>query len=190
MNLEKGGGKLVSRRKHELRQRISQLKVGNILASEPLGEPTSYDLVASFFCAEAVTDSKEGWKQNVANLSSLVAPGGTLVMAAVQACDHYDVFDVRYPVAQVQPDDFRELLPSLGFDPATLDVRSAPVDHFTEQGFSAIFMAYAVKREDKFSNAQIHEQKVSTGGGMRDLLLASTFSNTTRQAEWLLTRAR
>jgi len=53
----------VAERKRLLRYRVRTLKVVDIRRPQPLADHTTYDLVASYYCAECVATTREEWRQ-------------------------------------------------------------------------------------------------------------------------------
>lgn len=83
----------------------------------PLG---LYPAVGSFFCSEEVGISKNAWQTVVSRIAAHVAPGGYLFMSALRGSDFYSVVSQdgtrrNLPCANINENDFLELLPRLGF---------------------------------------------------------------------------
>ena len=141
----------VNARKAELRQKITVLKTGDIRSVHPLGQPESYDLVASFFCIEAVTKELSEWEKFLGRLSNLVAPGGTMVLAAVRHCNGYELSGRQFPATFVGEDDFARVLPRFGFPRESLVIRAVPTAEWAEEGFDSICLVAAMKNEKSMS---------------------------------------
>lgn len=140
------GGSEVQSFKRRLRSQITRLVPCDLWQPLPLGAPAAYELVTSFYCAEAVTSSVSDWERIVANLAGLVAPGGRLFVAAVRNADHYRVFEATFPAARVSETDWARLLPALGFDPARTRIDVATVPDWVDEGFDSICVIRAEKR--------------------------------------------
>lgn len=105
----------------------------------------AYDLVASYYTAECVAGTQSEWRQCMATLAGLVAPGGVLLLGVVRHCRAYNVCGQVFPATYVDEADFAEVLPTLGFDPATLVVEVAAVAEWVDQGFESICCVWATK---------------------------------------------
>ncbi|QDU02423.1 NNMT/PNMT/TEMT family protein [Gimesia chilikensis] len=126
-------------RADELRRKVTALKLGDVQQNHPLGDGSRYDLVASFFCCEAVTPSKAEWCRLMRNLCRLLEPGGTLVLAAARRCRAYSVVDSRFPTAYVEECDFLKLLEHEGFDLDRTVVRAVAIaPDWSDQGSQSI----------------------------------------------------
>ena len=112
---------------------------------QPLGCVATYDLVTSFYCAEAISTTIDAWESYVSNMASLVAPGGRLFIVALRNANNYRVFDVTFPATPVNENDWLRLLPTLGFDPARTAVGFVAVPDFVEEGFDSVCIVGAQK---------------------------------------------
>ena len=77
------------------------------------------------------------------NIASMVAPGGTLILAACEGHKFYCVGERRFPGAGVNSEDLLAWLRANGFQ--NIDVRSRQVPDNSDQGFSSIMFGRAVK---------------------------------------------
>lgn len=132
-------------RKAELRKKITRLLACDLTRREPLGVAATYDLVASFYCAEAISSSVADWGQYVANLARLVSPGGRMFVVAIRNARGYRVFDTTFPAAPVDEDDWHRMLPTLGFDPARTEIDVVAVPGFVAEGFDSVCVVRANK---------------------------------------------
>lgn len=125
-------------RKAELRQKITGLLACDLTRREPLGFSVIYDLVTSFYCAEAISGAVAEWEQHVANLARLVSPSGRMFVASIRNARSYRVFDATFPAAPVNEGDWHRVLPTLGFDPARTEIDVVAVPDFLEEGFDSV----------------------------------------------------
>lgn len=132
-------------RKEQLRQRVTALKQGNIRQENPLGDGATYDLVASFYCLEAVTADRAEWALFLARLARLVRPGGILLLGAVRRCNVYHVFEREFPTTYLDESDFAAELPRVGFPAEQTVIRVAEGVGWGEQGFDSVLCVRAVK---------------------------------------------
>ena len=135
----------VRAREELLRQKATQVLFCDAFEADPLGAEKrgSYPLVASHYCAEACTTSKDQWRDCMKNIISLVAPGGTLILSCCSSANAYAVGELYFPCAGVDEMDVLESLRENGCTDIDLRVRQVPAQ--TEQGFSSVIFASAVK---------------------------------------------
>jgi hypothetical protein len=146
LEMETGGpptDQQVADREAELRRKAAGLHTADIRQRNPLGAPQSFDLVASFFCIEAVSSDHRDWETFMRNLAGLVCPGGRLMLASVRRCNGYEVLGNRFPAAHIDEGDFNLLLPQLGFDANSMIVRAVPITEWVDEGFDSICLVAA-----------------------------------------------
>nr|CAA9294624.1 hypothetical protein AVDCRST_MAG63-4677 [uncultured Armatimonadetes bacterium] len=133
------------RRESETRRRVTEVVFADAGDENPLGPERRgfYPLVTTHYCAEGATHEKETWRRYMRNIASLVRPGGTLILSACGAADHYTVGEHRFPCAGVTGEDVLGSLREHGFVDVDLRVRSVP-DH-SEQGYGSVIFARAVR---------------------------------------------
>jgi nicotinamide N-methyltransferase len=146
----------IAKRQQELRAKLTTTLHVDLARELPLGQPTEYPLVTSFFCADSITDSKEQWRQFMNNLFTLVAPGGLLIVAALRKASHYEIQRKaansprqQFPSANVDENDLLEALQHGGFNPTTIDLQVVRFlgDCYKERepGFEGVVLASAEK---------------------------------------------
>jgi SAM-dependent methyltransferase len=135
----------ISLRQQALREKITALKAVNIRNAHPLGDASSYDLVLSFYCAEAVASSKAEWHSLMENLCRLISPGGMLILTAMRRCRSYQVIDQQFPAIAIDETDLETMLMKNDFDPARSDIQVVQTSAWSEQGFDGICMIKAEK---------------------------------------------
>lgn len=135
----------VQERDELLRSKITKVIPCDAFSPQPFGEDREgfYPLVASHYCAEACTTDKEEWRACMRNIASLVAPGGTLILSSCGEAAAYAVGDRYFPCAGVDVVDVLVSLREIGF--TDIDVRVRQVPSQSEQGFSNVVFASAVK---------------------------------------------
>ncbi len=136
---------LLPERQQLLRTRIRDYAAVDILRDPPLSEPRTFDLVASYYCLEALGLDLDGWRDCMRRLTELVAPGGALLLGAMRAATRYRVFEHEYPVTRVDEEDFAALLPELGFEDSSIRIEVAAVPEFADEGFDSVCCVFAVK---------------------------------------------
>ncbi len=147
--LENGGAAALNAdaqaREELVRARVTRVLPGDAFDANPLGANRRgfYPLVATHYCAEAITRDIETWRACMSNIVSLVAPGGTLLLSACGAADFYTVGERYFPCAGVRAADVLDSLVENGFGAIDLRVRQVP-DH-SEQGYGSVLFASGVK---------------------------------------------
>ena len=100
---------------------------------QPLGREATFDLVSAHYCTEAASTSEDEWSRVLANVTSLVKPGGWLLLSVAAELSIYRTYDPSV-VAKRSPNVTRRLvettLTALGFvaDSWTLEMIEAPED--------------------------------------------------------------
>ena len=135
----------IEARMQMFRAKIAGLLPCNALKRNPLGNQRTFPLVSSFFCLECIQQEKEVWRQAMRNLSSLVAPGGWLILSALRNADRYMVCGREFPATHINEKDMLGALIACGFNPKTINVKVCPCDERAEEGFSSIVVASAQK---------------------------------------------
>jgi hypothetical protein len=135
----------IAARESEARRRITTVLQSDAGDADPLGPQMCgrFPLVTTHYCAEGATNSKVMWGIYMRNITSLVAPGGTLIVSACGAADFYTVGDRVFPCAGVNAHDMLTCLDANGFTDVDLRVRHVP-DH-SSQGYSSVIFASATK---------------------------------------------
>jgi nicotinamide N-methyltransferase len=132
----------LAEREAQMRARI-QLLSCDLRDDLPLGKPVQYPLVTSYYCAEWVTPTIEGWRDTMRRVTSLVASGGHLFLAGVHATEYCVLNGRRVPCARVTSEAVRGLLGDLGFDRSTVRVELTPGQRPEVWGIQGTFLAYA-----------------------------------------------
>jgi len=104
-----------------------------------------YDVVASNFCSESITDRREEWHSFVANIASLVTVGGTFLLTALKKATCFSVGSVFFPAVAIDENDITEVLHDSGFSSHNIVIRSVPADR-PSRHYEGLMLAAAVKR--------------------------------------------
>jgi len=136
----------VAAREKQARARISTVLRADIRAEDPVGPSgrARYPLVTAHYCAEAISTDKAVFRSNVHNIASLVAHGGTLILSACAAADHYKVGERNFPCSMATPQDIVVALQQEGFGALDLRVRLTPAH--TAQGYGSVIFACGEKQ--------------------------------------------
>jgi SAM-dependent methyltransferase len=126
-----------------LAERVTTLQPADLREPETLGRPGSYDLVASYYCLEAVARSRDEWARGLGHLARLLRPGGVLLLGAMRRCREYRVFDRPFPVIPVDEADFAAELARFEFAPARTEITVAPAGDWAGHGFDTVCCVWA-----------------------------------------------
>jgi hypothetical protein len=133
----------VARREALLRSQITRYFVGDARLADPLGVEgrSAYDLLISCYCVDSFTRDRATWRRCMANVLSLLRPGGFFLTAALRRCSAYPVGASYFPSANIDEGDFQRLFAAEGFDmeSVTLQVEDAPSQ--SACGYDSIVLA-------------------------------------------------
>lgn len=102
----------ITRREALLRNKITQLLVGDAAQQQPLGNNTSqhYDVISMFFCMEVAASNTDEFHAMLNNVCQLLKPGGLLIWAVTAHSDAYPVGDKFFRITVLTEDDIRQSL--------------------------------------------------------------------------------
>jgi len=136
----------VKAREKQIRQNVTRVMRCDANHPSPLnGNTRQYDLLVSNFCAESVTNDREQWRSFVENITSLLKPGGKLVMSALKGADSYAVGNEVFPAVFILEDDLIQALGDAGFAEESLQIDSVPADR-PSRHYQGLMLATATKR--------------------------------------------
>jgi len=148
LELERGGGCSeldVDRRAREIRGCVTKLFPCDASRTPPIERPhRQYDVLSTSFCAESATSDRAQWRAYMANIVSVLKPGGWLVMSALEGATRYAVGPHAFPAVDLTPCDVAELLRELGFTSASIQVESIPADR-PSRDYAGLMVASARK---------------------------------------------
>lgn len=134
-------------RERHIRKCVTRIMRCDAGQAMPLGESVHpYDVVVTNFCAESATDDTERWRYFMRNISSLVQPGGRLVMTALKGASSYSVGARFFPAVNIIEEDLRHALIDAGFEPESVSIESVPADRPSRK-YQGIMLAIATKRQ-------------------------------------------
>ncbi len=140
------GPESLDERKELYRSCVMALRRCDLREPFPMGEPVSYDLVTSFFCAECVATSKGDWVAMMERILAMVDDGGSVFVAAVHDSEGYRVLGRWFRAVPVNESDFEELLRERGFHNIQCTVVDAP--DWTDDGFEQIVLVSASRIQE------------------------------------------
>jgi hypothetical protein len=137
----------VAQRAMDMRQKVTRLSRCDALAQAPLGRGAGqYDLVVAQAVTDSVATDFSEWVQVMSNISSLVKPGGGLLISVITGTEYYSVGPHRYANLHLTAEDIRKGYEVAGYDPATfcLERMVAP----TERDYAGLTTVMARKSGD------------------------------------------
>lgn len=138
----------IDEREEMVRRKITKLiPHADAKETNPLGKGSRgrYQVVFSPYCVDSITDKKEVWKKYMTHLSSLVAPGGHLLLAALSECGGYTVGDKHFPCANINKRDVEDVLRSdLNYRNMVI-IEESHVFEKDRHGYSGIILVDAIK---------------------------------------------
>ena len=138
----------VEQRARDIRTRVTRLIRCDASRTPPIDCPQElYDVVLTNFCAESATSDRDQWRAYMANIVSVLKPGGRLIMSALKGATRYAVGSRSFPAVDISEDDLIELLEETGFPRKGIDVRSVPADRDTRD-YEGLMLAVAEKEPD------------------------------------------
>ena len=142
----------VRERETLLRSKIKSLVVGDILSKKPLRSRQTFPVVCCFYATEQAAGDEADWLEVMQNLSSLITPGGRLLMACVRNAPFYAIHDrdrnpLRIPIVRITPKLTEKGLRLAGFSARRSTVESVDVGGLAEEGMDGVILVSAVKAE-------------------------------------------
>jgi hypothetical protein len=137
----------ITEKRNSIYDKITKLIVADAGDKDPLGPEAreAYEVVISCYCADSATTDYETFSQYIKNISSLVKPGGTLVLACLRKALHYKTGASYFPSANVDEVLVYQLL-CLDFELETITIETKELPHHAHQGYSGIILAHATKK--------------------------------------------
>jgi|AP95_1055475.scaffolds.fasta_scaffold07485_2 hypothetical protein len=141
----------ITARESALRGKITHIRQANVLNESVLGEDRQFGAVGFFYCAEAATRTKPEWRKAVSNVARLVEPGGRMFMASCRNTDFYTVEipglpEEKIPTANVDENDFKSLLPDIGFSLNDSRIEVVNVGMGADHGVEDIILLSLLKK--------------------------------------------
>jgi NNMT/PNMT/TEMT family len=159
LELEKGrpcSAAEILQREAEIRKRVTRLSYCNAYCVPPITDGRQmYDVIATNFCAESVTDDWRQWCMFVHNITSLLKPGGKLILSALKGAKCYSVGSKIFPAVSIVESDLTYVLTHSGFEPESIVIRSVPADRPT-RNYRGLMFALAVKGRDEDARRSAH----------------------------------
>jgi SAM-dependent methyltransferase len=136
----------IEQRKKLIRDKSTKLKLGDVRKYHPLNDNSTYDLVVSFYCVDAATNSTREWHKYMSHLFNLVKPGGEVFIVASARAQHYDVGTNKFPEANVTKEDFYSVFTDSNFVTDSIEIKEIPIAEWVDSGLTAIIIAKATMK--------------------------------------------
>jgi NNMT/PNMT/TEMT family len=145
----------IRQRQNLLRSRVKNLAAIDLRSPRPLCpamphgasiDQPHFDVVTSFYCADSATRSVEEFHSMIANLTTLIAPGGSFLGSFLGGCRAYSVGTRWLPSANLDADDITSALRRSGLIVNELTCFQTP--DLEGHGFDHIYVTAASKVVD------------------------------------------
>lgn len=135
----------VARRASAIRERITRLVRCDASRTPPIEHSHQrYDVLLTNFCAESVTSDWGEWQTYMANILSMLKPGGWLVISALKGATQYSVGSQSFPAVDISEGELIELLEQNGFPRKRIQLQSVPADRPTRD-YTGLMLVVAEK---------------------------------------------
>ena len=132
-------------RENEIRQRVTHVLHCDANLPQPIETDVSgYDVLVTNFCAESATDDVEQWRKFVGNITSLIKPGGRLIMSTLKGASSYGIGKESFPAVNIVESDLLELLIDVGFEYNSIHIESVPADR-PSRHYQGLMFVTAIK---------------------------------------------
>lgn len=143
--------KSIEKREIQAKNKIRKFLHCDLKKTKPLGKLNcQYPVVTCFYCTEEIGVDLPQWTQVMANLCSIVSPGGLLFLSALKETSFYSAGGLhgkhkKLPCAFLHEKDFINLLPNLGFDLKRSLITSEKVYGLENEGVHDVILIKAKK---------------------------------------------
>jgi hypothetical protein len=134
----------IIKREADMRRLITKIMVCDAQAPNPL-EPYhfSYDLVTAHHCTDVAATNVDEWFQVIKNVSSLVRPGGYLLLSVTTGSTSYTVGDKVFHCVDLTPTQIEKGYCLSGYDPVSIHIQTHRNE--LQREYSGIIMAIGRK---------------------------------------------
>ncbi len=145
------GDQQIQERENCARQKIVRVVPCNLMSPVAVDTGDLYDLAGCFYCLAEVARTPESFRTMIANVASLIRPGGALMIAALRSASFYHVRgdngeEVEFPCLAVTEPLVKQSLNDAGFEIGPGDVVSVDVEGQADEGVPGIILAFVEKR--------------------------------------------
>jgi len=143
----------VELRAKEIRRRVTRTMRCDASRTPPIARvERPYDIVSTHFCAESATSDRDEWREFMANIVSVLSPGGWLVVSALKGATRYAVGSQSFPAVDICEDDLLGLLADLGLSGSEVRLHSVAADRPSRE-YAGLMFAAAQKSHGKSRHA-------------------------------------
>ena len=137
----------IARREAHTRKVVRGLYVSDARLRQPLGamRDNFYDLIITGFCIDAISSDPRVFRRCLRNVTSMLQPGGTLIIHALHQCKAYKCGDRMFPGSNLSIDDVHDAMKENDFAPSSIDAQVIPCPDNKEYGYSGILTASGKK---------------------------------------------
>jgi hypothetical protein len=116
----------VAQRASEMRRKLTRLSRCDVMARAPLGRRSAkqYDLVVAQAVTDSVATTFSEWVLVMDNISTLVKPGGGLLISVITGTPYYTVGQKRFANLHLTAEDIFRGYMAAGYDPATFSLET------------------------------------------------------------------
>lgn len=119
----------VLEREAQMRRLMTRLMVCDAQLAQPLEDASLvYDLVAANHCTDVAATTVPEWFQVMRNVSTLVKPGGWMIVMVTTGSRVYTVGEHRFRCADLTPENMHDGFVQAGFNPETLRIETHQVE--------------------------------------------------------------
>lgn len=135
----------VAERAMRMRESVTRLMRCDAQRNSPIElKGMHYDLVAAHHCTDVAATNVKEWQQVIKNVSTIVRPGGWLILSVTTGTRTYEVGEVTFECVNLSKQDIQEGLLVAGYRRDSIIVESYEIEHSRE--YSGITSAFARKR--------------------------------------------
>ena len=115
----------------------------------------TYDLVTAHHCTDVAATNPHEWFQVIKNVSTLVRPGGYLLLSVTTGSTHYTVGDKVFRCVDLTPAEIEQGLRLSGYDPGSININTHRNE--LQREYTGIIMAIARKLTS--NETDIHHER-------------------------------
>lgn len=106
----------ITKREKLIKSKLRKIMPADAFRTDPCGLEYReyYDVLGLSFVPEGITNSKPVWQELMANITSLLKPGGTLANAAILEAEYWRSGSQILPAVYLTEDDFKQTFSKLG----------------------------------------------------------------------------
>ncbi|XP_078540058.1 indolethylamine N-methyltransferase-like [Lissotriton helveticus] len=150
--LEKKDREMWIEKEEKVRKAIKDVFKGELAESHPVAPalPAQADCILSEFCLEFMSTDKKGYCKALKSMTSLLKPGGCLIMSVVLECTFYMQGNAKFPAVSLDDEFVKKAVIDEGFDIKETQVAPRLINSLHSiSDFSAKLFLFARKGKDK-----------------------------------------